>query len=283
MLRRRARIPLALMAVFGLIGTGLTLMTEPEYVATASVIAKSLGNATDKPLSFQEVVTSNTVARRVRDQLKLSESPAALAHRIKVSGGTSSNLYHISVSYPNAHLAVAIVNAVADEAATLYTELGAGTDLSKKLQADQATYAERIVTARVSLLTFQAAHPDAEASMEPGLRADLESLQFNQRVAEQAYLDFQSELTKTRIDETAKNQDVEAQVVDEGAASPDTAGYLLKIVYATVLGLVLGLVTVLAVEYLDSAIREPEEVEQLLGTSVLGLIPNAQVGGRRSR
>jgi len=282
MLRRRARIPLSLMAVFGLIGTGLTLMTEPEYVATASVIAKSQANGTDKPLSFQEVVTSNTVALRVLNQLKLNESAASLAHRIKVSGG-ASNLYHISVSYANADRAVAIVNAVADEAARLYTELGAGTDLSKKLQADQATYAERIVTARANLISFQAAHPDAEASREPGLRADLESLQFNQRVAEQAYLDFQSELTKTRIDEAAKNQNVEAQVVDEGAASPDTPGYLLKIVYASVLGLVLGLVTVLAVEYLDSAIREPEEVEQLLGTTVLGVIPHAQAGGRRGR
>jgi capsular polysaccharide biosynthesis protein len=277
-LRRRGWIPVATTSAFILIGSMLTIVTEPEYVATASVIANSQANATVKTLSFQEVVISNTVALRVREQLNLSEEPASLVHRIKVSGG-NSNLYRISVSDNNPNRAVAIVNAVADEAARLYTQLGAGTDLSEKLRSDQAAYAERVLSARVAMFNFQAAHPGAEATSDPGLRADIETLQFNQRVAEQAYLDFQSELTKTRIDGAAKSQDVEARVLDEGTSSPDAVGGLLKIVYAGVLGLALGLGTVLALEYLDSAIREPEEVEQLLATTVIGLIPHAKVRG----
>jgi capsular polysaccharide biosynthesis protein len=261
-------------SAFVLIGAVLTMLTEPEYVATASVIAKSQGNATDKTLSFQEVVTSNTVALRVREQLNLSEDAASLVHRIKVSGG-NSNLYRISVSDNNPDRAVATVNAVADEAARLYTQLGAGTDLSEKLRPDQTVYAERVLSARVAMFNFQVAHPGAEASSDPGLRADLETLQFNQRVAEQAFLDFQSELTKTRIAEAAKGQDVEARVVDEGAASPEAVAGSLKILYAGVLGLALGLGTVLALEYFDTSIREPDEVEQLLGTSVIGLIPHS--------
>ena len=41
------------------------------------------------------------------------------------------------------------------------------------------------------------------------------------------------------------------------------------------LALVVGIAMIFAVEYLDNSIREPEEVEQLLGAPVVGIIPQA--------
>ena len=45
------------------------------------------------------------------------------------------------------------------------------------------------------------------------------------------------------------------------------------IFYAGALALVLGIGLVFALEYLDNSVREPEQVEELMGTPVIGVIP----------
>src|SRR5206468_6466399 len=94
-------------------------------------------------------------------------------------------------------------------------------------------------------------------------------LLLNERAAAQEYQDFNTDVSKARIDEINSAQDFEARVVDQAIAKPDTTTRILKIVYAGLLGLVIGVGIALAVEYLDNSVREPEEVEQLLGAPVI--------------
>ena len=97
-LRRRAWIPLLLVAVTVLTAGGLALLSKPEYKATATVTAKAQGtSSTGQGLSFPEVATSNTVAVQVIKKLNLNETVDSLTRRIKVSSGRS-DLYTISIT-----------------------------------------------------------------------------------------------------------------------------------------------------------------------------------------
>jgi capsular polysaccharide biosynthesis protein len=50
---------------------------------------------------------------------------------------------------------------------------------------------------------------------------------------------------------------------------------LLKVLYAIALALVVGIGIVFAVEYFDNSMRDPEEVEKLIGAPVVAVIPRA--------
>src|ERR1700730_15518244 len=94
-LRRRAWIPLLLLVVTVLASGAFALFSKPEYTATATVIAKSPSNGTDKTLSFQEIATSNNLALKVRKQLNLGQSVDDLVSHTNVTSGRS-NLYKLA-------------------------------------------------------------------------------------------------------------------------------------------------------------------------------------------
>ncbi|MDQ6897995.1 MAG: Wzz/FepE/Etk N-terminal domain-containing protein [Candidatus Dormibacteraeota bacterium] len=270
-LRRRAWIPVTLASVAVLIAGGLTLLSRPQYSATASVIAKTQSNGVDKTLSFQDVATSRDVALRVRSVLNLREDVDTLAGSIKITG-SQSNLYRVSVDDPDPARAVAIVNAVADQAVKLYTKLGS-TDSSPTLAGEETMYRGQLDAAAAALFSFQAQHPDAETTSDQYVRTEFLRRQLDERVAEQAYVQFKSDLAKSQIDAAGGGQQSGAQVIDWGVARPDTLARVLRVVYAGAVGLVAGLGVILALEYLDSSIRDAAEAEQLIGAPVIGVIP----------
>jgi capsular polysaccharide biosynthesis protein len=47
------------------------------------------------------------------------------------------------------------------------------------------------------------------------------------------------------------------------------------VLYAIALALVVGIGLVFAVEYFDSSLRDPDEVEKLIGAPVVAIIPRA--------
>ncbi len=277
LLRRRVWIPALLMAVTGLTAGILTFVAKPEYTATATVMARGQQSGA-KTVSFPEAATSNSLALRVSRQAGLHESADRLTSRIKVSSGRS-NLYKLSVSDRDPQVATSLANTVAKEAAALYQELAAGTKASvvRDLEKDGAGFRDQYVAATRALLEFNSQHPDvvgAETrSRDVNVGTQALELQLDQRAASDAYLHFQQEVTRARVDELSNARNFSASVVDEAAAKPDTRGRLLKIIYAAALALVLGGGIVIALEYLDNAVREPEEAEQLVGAPVVGIIP----------
>jgi capsular polysaccharide biosynthesis protein len=50
----------------------------------------------------------------------------------------------------------------------------------------------------------------------------------------------------------------------------------MNLAISLVLGLMLGVMIALLIEFLDRSIKTPDEVQQLLGLPVLGLIPELQ-------
>ncbi len=193
-LRRRAWIPLLLVAVTVLTAGLLTLVRPPQYTATATVIAK--GGGADKTLSFTEVAISNSLALRVLHQLDLQESVNDLTGRIKVSSGRS-NLYKVSVTDRSADRAAALANAVAKEAAVLYQELAGGTRSSivKDLEKDRKAFRDQYLAATKALMEFNRQHPDA-AGPTADITAQAQLLQLDERAAADAYQRFPGARTR---------------------------------------------------------------------------------------
>lgn len=302
MLRRRAWIPL-LLVVVTVISTGaIVYLSKPEYTATASVVAKAPTAASTSALSFPDVVASNTLALRVRRELKLTIPASTLASTVK-SSSKQNNLYTVSYTDPSADLAAAIANAYANDAAAEYQHLGGpAVSIVKATQGDLTTFRSSYAAAVQALIDFRQKHPDVAAavdvqmsvvggtfpigsdgkpvvkappSVDPVVAAQYLTLKLNEQAAAQAYADFNTDVSKARIDEINSGQSFEASVVDQAIAKPDTVTRFLKVLYGGLLALVLGVGIALAVEYLDNSVREPEEVEQLVGAPVIAMIPRA--------
>jgi capsular polysaccharide biosynthesis protein len=269
-LRRRAWIPLLLMAVTVGATAVFVYLAKPQYQASATVIAKGSGQA----LSFQDIASSNNVALKVNEQLKLPETVGDTAGRIQVTSGRT-NLYRITVTDTDRRQAEAIANAAAQISADLYQQLavGAQTPVSGGFQDSQTAAQNHFLTAAKNLLTFIAAHPQGASSADPSVAAQAMWLKLEVDTAAQGYSNLQSDLTNAQAAQVTQSQSYKASVVDQAVAVPDTTGRYLKLLYAAVFALVLGIALIFALEYMDNSIREPEEVEQLLGAPVIAVIP----------
>ncbi len=276
-LRRRLWIPIALVLAT-VLGTGaFTLLSKPASTATATVVAKSQNTGSTTPsLSFQEVATSNNLALRVIRELNLSESVDQVTSRIKVSSGRS-NLYTISVTDADSEQATRLANAVAKDSAELYQQIGGGTpgSIVKYLEGDRQAFRDQYLAAVKARLDFIHQHPDAANSKDATVTAQYLQLQLDEQAASQAYLDFQGDVTKARVDASSNALNFEATVVDEAAAKPDTTSRFLKVGYAAALAFIVGIGIIFALEYLDNSVRDPEEVEELVGAPVVAIIPSA--------
>jgi capsular polysaccharide biosynthesis protein len=273
-LRRRAWIPLLLLLVTGVSTAIFTMASKPTYTATATVLAKSQTQGGAQGLSFQEVATSNSLLLRVRKELALSETVDELGSRLTVASGRS-NIYKIAFADADAGRAVQIANAVAKDSAELYQSLGGatGTSVVKQLADDRSAFRDQYLAATKALLDFNAANPDAQLARDRNLQAQQALLKLDQQAAEAAYLNFGTAETQARVQEVTQGLSFEARVVDQAAAKPDTLSRMLKIVYAMALALVVGIGLVFVVEYFDNSIRDPDEVEKLVGVPVVAIIP----------
>src|SRR5689334_13396848 len=164
-LRRRAWIPLGFAAIATLAMGVLTLRARPTYTATATVIAKNPANATDRPLSFTEVLTSNNVAIRAIKSAHVNLSVDELEAALSVVSG-KSDIYQIAIRDTDPARATALANAVATESTAYYQELAGGDTVSIRaaIDKDRTDLNTRYLDASQALLAFDQAHPQASSS-----------------------------------------------------------------------------------------------------------------------
>ena len=280
-LRRRAWIPVLLVLVTTATAAVLSFVTKPQYTATATVLAQGPVGA----LTFPEVVNSNTLALRTVKDAHLSVGASELAGRIRVVAGRT-NLYQITLTDANANQAVTLANAVAKKAAQLYTELNAANSSSASsssvvtdVAAQLTTLLTQYQTAAKARLDYERQHPELTSvkpvPVDPGVGAQDLMLKLQEDAANANYLGFEQGTTATLTAQVTSAVKFDANVIDEAAAKPDTSGRALRIAYAAVLGLILGIGLIFLLEYLDNSVREPEAAEEIVGVPVLGIIPRA--------
>jgi capsular exopolysaccharide synthesis family protein len=149
------------------IGYGTTFLTKPEYESTARLFVTtqsgtSVGDAYQNNLFSQERVvsyaglaTSEQVARRAVDQLKMPISPEQLRAKITATPVPKTVLLDIAVTDSDPAQAQTYANAVADQLVQLASELETsrrgGTPAAGAILLDDANYPTK--AAGMSLLT----------------------------------------------------------------------------------------------------------------------------------
>jgi len=297
--RRRARIPIVLMIAAVCAAFVFNTMSKPKYTATATVVARNLLTIL-KPLKFEELATSTSVAAHARDQLRLSDSPEDLARRVRAAASQSA-LYRVSVTDTVPDRAISITNAISLEAARVYTDLAVGTlsTTAGQVDGERSSYRERYLTAAQRLLDYEALHPDvligssgsetlppdlqgqlleqgATPSLQPlapplattdvRVESQFLALQLASRLAADAYHNFEAETAKNGVAAVANAHDYGAQVVDPAVvAEPDTSARRWRLVYAAVLAGLLGAGITFGREHIERRMRLAAMQRTLIG------------------
>jgi len=280
---RRAWIPLLSAALATGALAAMTLTARPTYVATATVIAKNPENATDRPLSFPEVVTSNTVALRAIKTAHVAETVDELEAALSVVSG-KSDIYQIAIRDTDPARATALANAVAGESTAYYQDLAGGDTVSIQatVDKDRADLNKRYLDASQALLTFDQNHTQgAGARSDPSLGAQRLALQLAQQAAANAVLNFEAGITQGKLAQITTIRNFESHVLDQAAALPRGGRNVTLLIYVGGLGLGLGIVAVFLLEYFGRSINKPEDAEAYLGAPVVGVIPRASPGAMR--
>jgi len=279
-LRRRAWIPVLCAAIATLVIGAITLRSKPSYTATATVIAKNPANATDRPLSFSDVVASNTVAIRAIKTAHVEESVDQLEASLSVVAG-KSDIYQLAIRDTDPARATALANAVASESTAYYQALAGGdtASIQATIAKNRADLNQRYLDASQALLAFNQNHPSV--GRDSSLGAQELALQLAQQAAGQAVLNFEAGITQGELAQIATIRSFEAHVLDEAAALPSGGAKLTRVAYAGGLGLVLGFLLVFLLEYFGRAINKPEDAEAYLGAPVVGVIPSVSAGAMR--
>lgn len=127
--------------------------------------------------------------------------------------------------------------------------------------------------ARMSALQEQSHIVGDRLAALPATEITLARLTREQTVLEQSFLLLRRRLEDARIAEAMRSPDV--AVIDralppKGPVSPRP---LLNLALGTFLGLFVGLGAALILEYFDTTLKTPDEVESVLGLPVIGRIP----------
>jgi capsular polysaccharide biosynthesis protein len=269
-LRRRAWIPIALTVLAAAGASALTFLSEPEYTATATVVAKAPPGGS--PITFAQVATSNSVALKVQKELNLDNSVDQIKSQIRVSP-VGNDVYKLSVSDSDSTRAAAIANAAAVNSTHVYQDkVGPAQTSIAALERARVVFRKRWLDALQAWVEYRSSRPNTPSAFAQEL-----ALEFDKTVAATALTRIEEEIDHQQIMEATNPSSTLASVIDEAAPMPDTTERLLRIVYAAGLAVVLGIAVILMLEYFDQSVRSAEEVEQLVGAPVLGVIPHAKL------
>lgn len=279
-----ARLPLLIGSVMlAAVGTFFfSGLQAKEYEASATlVVGQSLSAANpdynqllvSQRLSstYATVATTRPVLARVIERLNLDETPEHLALRVSASAATDGALLTIGARDGIAARAALIANAVAEEliAATPSVQ-GGQTDVTLSIEKDLAAIQKDIADtqAEIDILTALDARTAAQENRLDTLRGRIISL----RSSYVTLLAFSPG--------TASNlmTIIQPAVVNETPVAPRP---LLNALLAAVVAFMVVSAAVFVVEYLDDAIKDPDEVEAILGLPTLGTIERMAGGKER--
>ena len=145
------------------------------------------------------------------------------------------------------------------------------------------TLKQKIVTLETTLITAGAKVNgleqrivllEDELNKLPTKELDLARLQRESKVAENIYLILMERREEVQIQEVMQSSDivvVDPAIIKENPIKPRTR---LNVVIAVFLAVFIGVFIIFLIEYLDTTVKEEEDVERLTGLTVLGVIPD---------
>jgi succinoglycan biosynthesis transport protein ExoP len=121
---------------------------------------------------------------------------------------------------------------------------------------------------------------EKELLILPGKEVELTRLMRNKSVLEEMYLLLRSKYEEYRITEAVQAAGI--SIVDKAVVptSPVKPKKTQNVAIAGMLGLMIGVGLTLLIEFLDTTLKTPEDIERYLGLPVVGSIPVFDTNGQ---
>jgi len=217
--------------------------------------------------TYSQIATTRPVLASVIAALHLGTTTNALAKTISTGLPLNSTLLTITAQEPDPTTAAAVANGVAAQLIAL----------SPAVQGHQSTIQQAVIdnlsAIQTQIGTTQSQYDQLVASSARTAAQDQELQALDAQLASlrAAYANL-----LTYSSNSAANQ---LTVVDPAVADPSTSSPkpLINIMLGLVLGLLIALAAAFLLDYLDDAMRTPEDVEQVTSVPTIGLIPKMRL------
>jgi polysaccharide biosynthesis transport protein len=279
------RLPLLIAAVaFAALGAFFVSGLQPKiYEATATLIVGQSLSAVNPDYNqllvsqrlsstYATVATTRPVLTGVIDRINLDETPDALAERVSATSATDGALLAISARDVDPDRAAELANALAEELIAASPGVrGQQTDLLESVDEDLRAIQEdiRVTQAEIQALSEAASRTPAQESRLDTLRGRVISL----RESYTTLLEFSSNSAANLI------------TIIQPAIAPDSEVAprpLLNALLAAVVAFLVVSAVIFVIEYLDDAIKDPDQVEEATGLPTLASIERMSGGKDRA-
>lgn len=221
--------------------------------------------------TYAAVATTPQVLQKVIADLNLSDTPSQLAPRVFASAAQDAALLTITARAGDPEVAAAIANTVATELiAASPAVLGRQSDILQSVDADLASIRADIKSSQAqidALLAISVRTPKEDATLE-----ELQGRLISLRSTFASLLPFSTGDAANRL------------TVVQPALAPDTQVSprpLLNAALAAVLAFLVASAVIFLIEYLDDAVKDPEQVREVVGLPTLGAIEQMRGGKDR--
>src|SRR5579883_2762292 len=265
---------------FLLVGAGAlaaSLLMKPLYQSSTLlevniIPTNTSSSAYDNVLASQQLVqtlatvaTSNAVLGEVAARypgLTVSE----LAQEVTATPRASTQLFDITVLDPSSTRAASLANDIAAAVIQRQQQMSQQANLQQQqhVQAELNQTSQQITTVTGQLASLKA-QKGADAGQIAILQAQLNGLQ-------QQYSQLQATLGQLQLAQAQYTNPLSVIQAATPAASPAQPNRILLTGTGLAVGLVLGLLLALVVEMLDTRIRTPEALHELLSWPIVGTI-----------
>lgn len=270
-----------LVAAAGLVaGVGAYVASSrmsPVYRATATLLVDSArGNegaeysdimASERlALTYSQMVTGRDVLQATMARLQLQETLDKFAKRVRADPVANTQLLRLSADDPDPARAAAIANTMANvfnEKVQAF-ELGQYTESLLSAQKRLDDVSKLLVRTQIDIDSASAQPVPDQAEL-----ARLDRLLIEYR---SDYKLAQQDYESLRLTVAQSTDNVNLIEAAEAPVKPISPRIPLNTAIATVLGLVIGAGAALVVEYLNDTIRTPEDIGELPGLSIMGVI-----------
>lgn len=275
--RRKWSVVFGFVAVIGLIAL-YSIRQTPLYDSTAEVLVKPLS-----PNQILQGVNYNFLVSMQTEEALVS-SPAVAdkaAELVKAKGLSPQERGSVSTSVPDQTTFLEITYTSGDGAsAQVWANAYAGAYIANRkaqaaaaYQTIQTSYQTQINTLETKFRVTQNELAAANSQDSKTLRRQLDSL-------DQQMTSLQAQLANVPVPSTDS-----AQVVSPGGlpGSPSSPDYVRNAALAIVVGLGFGIAIAFVRERLDDRITSREDLEGILGVSVLAVVPKVRGWRKRSQ
>jgi capsular exopolysaccharide synthesis family protein len=245
-----------------IVGQALSAV-NPDY--TQLLVSQRLST------TYAAIAETRPILDAVSKELDLTESPAALAARVKVDAPLDSTLLTITVQDRDPTAAAALANAIAAKLIAASPAVqGREEAFQRSIDTELSATQDQIAAAQArasSIAALKSPTPETDKELQ-----DLETRLASLRSTYATLLSFSAGSVTNLL-----------SVVDPAVASTDPVAPrpLVNTVLAATLGLLIVGGIVFVLESLDDSIKDPDTVRDVTGLSTLGMI--TRMKGDRGR